>query len=65
MNSLKIKEEIKELVDENFDFEFDTIEVPIERSKFIQILSDEFLRLFKEYRNYKGDVDKNKEPDNK
>lgn len=63
MKKIIIREEIKDITDENFDFEFGTKEVPLERSEFISVLEKEFLRLLKIYREQKFDIDTDDEPD--
>ena len=65
MKKLNIREEIKYIVDENFDFDFDTIQVPLKRSEFIGTLTKEFYRLFKEYQFYLSDIDFEIEPNDK
>ena len=62
MEKLIIRDEIKLIVDNHFDFMFDTLEVPMKRSEFISILTKEVTTLFKKYRNYKADMDNDDEP---
>jgi len=63
MERINIREEMKQITDSHFDFEFETKEVPMKRSEFIDVLETEFTRLFKTYRNYFADVDKDDKPD--
>ena len=52
MEKLNVREEIKLIVDNHFDFMFETVDLPLKRSEFISILTKEVTALFKKYRNY-------------
>ncbi len=63
MEKLNIRQEMTDITDVHFDFEFETKEVPLKRSEFIDILETEFTRVFKTYRNYFADIDSDDKPD--
>jgi len=47
---MDIRDEIKYTVDANFsNFTFNSPDLPISRNEFIDVLTDEFERLFNEY----------------
>lgn len=46
---MNLKDEVKNMVDDNFDnFNFNSPDLPISRSEFINILTDEFQRIINE-----------------
>ena len=56
---MNLREEIKYIVDEYFEFEFDSKQLPLTRIEFIDTLEDRFRKLLTKYKT--GDVETSKD----